>query len=152
MTVFRIVRERYAFDLTGIGSALKGARWNSVGVELMYCAENRSLAMAEVAVHFSMATLPADFVIMGISIPTTTSIEKIEANDLPRDWNTFPFSPETQRIGDLFVARKRSCILKVPSVVTRGDHNFLLNPHHDEFRKIKISSVETFPFDRRLFE
>jgi len=51
MEVFRLSRAKYADQLSGYGAALKGARWNSRGVEMIYAAENRSLAMAEVLVH-----------------------------------------------------------------------------------------------------
>ena len=42
-------------------------------------------------------------------------------------------------------------VLKVPSVVVPGDFNYLLNPAHAEFYKVKIKSVEPFNFDERLF-
>jgi len=74
MEVFRLSREKFASILSGKGAAIKGARWNSMGVELIYCASNRSLAMAEVAVHFSLATLPNDFVMLTIFIPDTVLI------------------------------------------------------------------------------
>jgi len=53
MEVYRLAQARYAKDLTGKGAAAKGARWNSPGEELLYTAQNRSLAMAEIAVHFT---------------------------------------------------------------------------------------------------
>ena len=56
MEVYRLAQARNAMDLTGKGAAAKGARWNSPGVELLYTAQNRSLAMAEIAVHFTLAT------------------------------------------------------------------------------------------------
>lgn len=56
--VYELSRKRYAGVLSGKWSAIKGARWNSIGVEMMYTAGNRSLAMAEVAVHLTWAMLP----------------------------------------------------------------------------------------------
>ena len=67
MEVFRLTREKFSKELSGKGAALKGARWNSIGVELIYTALNRSLAMAEVAVHFTLATLPSDYMMVTIS-------------------------------------------------------------------------------------
>ncbi|HCN36596.1 MAG TPA: RES superfamily protein, partial [Bacteroidetes bacterium] len=58
MEVFRLVRQKYSYELSGAGSAMNGARWNSKGVEMIYTSINRSLAMAEVLVHFTAATLP----------------------------------------------------------------------------------------------
>ncbi|MBA2407387.1 MAG: RES family NAD+ phosphorylase, partial [Chitinophagales bacterium] len=57
MEVYRLSRQKFAGSLSGKGAAIKGARWNSAGVELIYTSANRSLAMAEIAVHFSLATL-----------------------------------------------------------------------------------------------
>ena len=51
MKVFRISRGKYATPLSGEGAAKYGARWNPVGIALIYTAQNRALAMAEVAVH-----------------------------------------------------------------------------------------------------
>ncbi|MFY8046747.1 MAG: RES family NAD+ phosphorylase [Chitinophagaceae bacterium] len=40
----------------------------------------------------------------------------------------------------------------MPSAVTKGDYNLLINPAHPDFKKIKIKGVEKFPFDRRIFQ
>lgn len=152
MEVYRLAREKFANTLSGKGSAIKGARWNSVGAELIYTAANRSLAMAEVAVHFTLATLPVDYVMITIFIPDDISLKRINLPDLPPDWNTFPHSVLTQKIGDEFVTENKHCTLQVPSVVTKGDYNLLINPNHPEFIKLKIVTIEKFPFDRRIFE
>jgi len=151
MEVFRLSREKFASILSGKGAAIKGARWNSMGVELIYCASNRSLAMAEVAVHFSLATLPNDFVMLTIFIPDTVLIQNLSQLDLPLDWNAFPHPASTQAIGDQFVLANKYCVLQIPSVVTQGDYNMLINPNHYEFSEIKIIKTEKFPFDNRIF-
>lgn len=152
MEVFRLSRKKFATSLSGKGAALKGARWNSVGVELIYTAANRSLAMAEVAVHFTLATLPDDYVMMTLFIPDDISLVKLNVSDLPIDWNLFPHPASTQIIGDKFVADNKACVLQIPSVVTFGDFNFLINPNHRDFAGIKILDVVDFPFDRRIFK
>lgn len=152
MEVFRLSREKFATSLSGVGAAIKGARWNSIGVELIYTASNRSLAMAEVAVHFTMATIPSDYMMVTIYIPDDISIKKLNIKDLPTDWNSFPHPIFTQAIGDKFIANNQHCILQIPSVVTRGDYNFLINPKHADFSKIKILTLEKFPFDKRIFK
>lgn len=152
MEAFRLSREKYASPLSGKGAAIKGARWNSVGVEMIYTASNRSLAMAEVAVHLTLATIPSDYVILTIYLPDDISIQKLTKTDLPADWNVFPHSISTQAVGDKFIADNHYCVLQIPSVVTQGDYNLLINPHHSEFPKIKILEIEKFPFDRRIFK
>jgi RES domain-containing protein len=150
--VYRLSREKYASVLSGKGAAIKGARWNSVGVEIIYTAANRSLAMAEVAVHFSLATLPADYMMITIFVPNNISLLKLNISDLPADWNMFPHPNSTQAIGDKFIADNKYCVLQIPSVVTCGDYNLLINPNHTHFASIKITSVEKFPFDKRIFK
>lgn len=152
MEAFRLSRAKYAAELSGKGAAIKGARWNSVGVELIYTASNRSLAMAEVAVHLTLATVPSDYVILTIYLPDDISTQKLTEKDLPPDWNVFPHPVSTQAIGDKFVADNNHCVLQTPSAVTRGDYNLLINPRHSEFSKIKIIATEKFPFDRRIFK
>ena len=151
MEVFRLCREKYCNTLDGKGAALYGGRWNSRGVELIYTAANRSLAMAELVVHMSLATLPDDFFMMTIDIPDDLSITEIDVNDLPNFWNSFPHTGVTRWVGDQFVSDNTYCILKAPSAVTKGDFNYLINPHHPDFTHITISEVEKFPFDRRIF-
>ncbi len=152
MEVFRLSREQFANTLSGKGAAIKGARWNSAGVELIYTACNRSLAMAEVAVHFSFATLPTDYVMISIDVPDSIALGTIDESDLPNDWNAFPHPASTQQIGDQFVMANAYAALKIPSVVTRGDYNLLINPYHADFAKIKILKKEKFPFDHRIFK
>lgn len=152
MEAYRLSREKFAKPLSGKGAAVKGARWNSVGVELIYAATNRSLAMAEVAVHLTLATIPTDYVMVTIYLPDDISIKKLTESDLPRNWNAFPNPISTQAIGDRFVTDNDYCVLQIPSVVTRGDYNMLINPHHPAFSRIKILAIERFPFDKRIFK
>lgn len=152
MEVFRLSRKNFTSSLSGKGAALKGGRWNSIGVETIYTAGNRSLAMAEVAVHFTLATLPADYMMVTIHIPDDISLKKLNVTDLPAGWNSFPHPNFTQVIGDKFIAENRHCVLQLPSSVTQGDYNLLINPKHPEFKRIKIVAIETFPFDKRIFK
>ena len=150
MQVFRLSRARFADTLSGVGAALKGARWNSAGIEMVYTAGNRSLAMAEVAVHLSLGMLPDDFMMLTIEIPEEVTIKKMDTKKLPVDWKAFPFPTSTQKIGDVFVTENEFAVMQVPSVVTQGDYNYLLNPLHKDFPKIKIVDRVPFPFDARM--
>lgn len=152
MEVFRLVREKFATPLSGKGAASRGARWNSVGIELIYTAGNRSLAMAEVAVHFTLATLPDDYTMITLHIPASVSRKKLQVKNLPPNWNEFPYPSTTLKIGDAFVQENKYCILIIPSVVTQGEYNILINPNHPEFKKIKVKKKVRFTFDKRLFK
>lgn len=152
MEVFRLSREKFAATLSGTGAALKGGRWNSPGVEMIYTAQNRSLAMAEVAVHFTLATLPDDYKMITIYIPNELNVLEADQTTLPGDWKNFPHSISTQIIGNTFIEQRKAPVLKVPSAITKGDFNYLINPHHGDFSKIKITDIESFPFDQRIIK
>ncbi len=151
MRVFRLLRKKYPIELSGKGAAISGNRWNSKGTELIYCADSRALAMAEVLVHLSLSILPNDFVMVEINIPSKVSICELRTEELPAGWNSFPHRLPTQKIGDDFVAERKSAVLKVPSAVVPGDFNFLINPYNPDFSAIKIAGQEDFPFDSRFF-
>lgn len=151
MEVFRLQRGKYGNRLSGAGAAIRGARWNSPGTELIYTSANRSLAMAEVAVHFSFATLPSGFFMLTIFIPDDCSMRIIKESELPANWNSHPPILNTRKTGDEFVMSNKHCLLMIPSAVVKGDFNILINPSHQEFQKIKVTGREAFPFDQRLF-
>jgi RES domain-containing protein len=152
MEAYRLTRQKYAGQLSGKGAAIKGGRWNSVGVEMLYLAANRSLAMAEVAVHLSIGTLPGDYLMVTVHIPDDIGILELPKVKLPSEWRDFPHPSSTQQFGDRFVADAEYAILKVPSVVTSGDFNLLANPKHPDFGRILIVEEIPFPFDRRLWK
>ena len=53
---------------------------------------------------------------------------------------------------DRFVRENKYCILQIPSAVTQGDFNLLINPYHPEFSSTKVVSVSKFPFNIRIFQ
>lgn len=151
MRAFRLVRKKYVNPLSVEGASRSGNRWNSKGTALIYCADSRALAMAEVAVHLSLGLLPKDYEMVELEIPVDVSLRSLSPANLPVGWNSFPHLFQTQRIGDEFVAAMESCMLQVPSAVVPGDFNYLLNPTHPDFERIQIKSRVDFPFDSRFF-
>jgi hypothetical protein len=107
--------------------------------------------MAEVAVHLSIGTLPDDYYMLTVYLPDKLNIFTPDLSAMPDRWNQFPFIEWTKQLGDDFIKTGKFCILKVPSAVTKGDYNILINPAHPDFKKIKIIDNEKFPFDQRLF-
>lgn len=152
MRVFRLSNKKYTSQLSGKGASKSGNRWNSKGTEIIYSAQSRALAMAEVAVNLTLSSIPNHYVMIEIYIPDTIKIKELKLEDLPQNWNTHPPNISTQRIGDEFIEEIDICVLKVPSAVVPGDSNYLINPHHKEFKKIKIFEVKDFPFDKRIFK
>ncbi|MBL4755428.1 MAG: RES family NAD+ phosphorylase [Flavobacteriales bacterium] len=151
MIVFRLSKSKYATDLSGRGTETSGGRWNSKGVAMLYTSESRALCTTEIAVHAALGNLPNDYSIIIIKIPDKASIKELAVSKLPPDWQSFPHSHSTQKLGDQFSADHEFLVLKVPSAVVDGDHNFLLNPNHKDFGKVSVINIEPFTFDERLF-
>lgn len=152
MEVFRLQNKKYPIILSGKGASITGARWNSKGTEVIYTAQNRALAMAEVVVHLTLATLPKGFCMITIEVPDELDVFIFEEIKLPKDWNFFPENTATQKIGDELMRENKYAIIKVPSAVVKGEFNYLINPHHVDFNKIKITKQDDFPFDKRIFK
>lgn len=152
MRIFRLSRKKYSTELSGKGAALSGNRWNSKGTEIVYTSGSRALAMAEVAVHLTLATLPSDFMMLEIELPEELLIKRISSEELPLRWNKFPHSKKTQFFGDKFIHQNKYAVLQVPSAVVSGDFNYLLNPFHSDFKQITLISVSDFPLDMRIFK
>ena len=151
MIVYRLSREKYKDRLSGYGASLYGQRWNSKGIEVIYTAQSRALANSEVAVHISLGILPKDYHMVEIDIPDSIGICELKEEELPKGWNTIPFRPVSQQIGDQFILERKCAVLKVPSVVVKGESNFMVNPAHKDFKLIRIIHTEPFPFDPRYF-
>ena len=146
---WRIVRDDHrsaAFD--GEGAWLFGGRWNSRGTRMVYTSITLSLAALETLVHLNP---PVAFKYVAIPIEFDEAIvETVAAMDLPADWNEEPPPPSTAEIGDRWVRESRSAVLKLPSVIISAELNYLLNPGHSDFKRIRIGKPMPFSFDPRL--
>lgn len=152
MIVYRLSSGKYERDLSGKGAKIAGGRWNSKGTSLLYTAQSRALCSVEIAVHVPFGRLPQNYMLLTIKFPDSVKIKTLSEKTLPSDWKRTPHLNSTQQIGDEFVRAREHLVLKVPSAVVQGDYNYLLNPHHLGFEKVKIIDVEPFEFDSRLFK
>lgn len=151
MTVYRLSKEKYKDDLSGMGAERYGGRWNSKGKGMIYTADSRALAKLEVAVHVALYRMPRDYYMVVLDIPD----EEIVPYDITRlqgkDWKHNPPIKFTQTEGDLFLEERNSLVLKVPSTLVEGDFNLLINPEHAKAKRLKILGSQKFDFDMRLF-
>ena len=149
MKAFRLCRATHP-PYDGEGARRVGGRWNSRGTRVLYMSENRSLAVLEILVHLS-ASLPDRYVLGAAEIPDDVAVEILEDSRLTANWSTLdPHDQEaTKRIGDDWVGQQRSVILSVPSVVI-GERNYVLNPAHPDFRRVRFIDAIPFRFDARL--
>jgi len=148
MVVYRLSKKIYASDLSGKGAEIAGARWNSKGNAMLYAGQSIALCVAEVAVHIPLGILPVEYVLVHLEVPDSGILE---LKKLPMNWNIFPYSKETQKLGDEFLRKNKFLGMKVSSAAVHGEFNILLNPKHPDFEKVKILKIEDFSFDKRLF-
>lgn len=150
--VYRIGVKDYIKDISGTGAKLYGGRWNSKGNPILYCAQNVSLAILEILVHFDGLTIPKDLFLIELTISNDDAIElsKRRFNSLRNHKSAeYKFKEE----GDNWIQSCESLMLKVPSIITHYESNILINPQHPKFqRDVKINKVEEMELDERLFK
>jgi len=150
ITAWRICKARHApaaFD--GRGAAAFPGRWNPPGVRAVYTSENRSLAQLEVLANAEDRDLltAAEWTL----IPARFDPELLHVPEkFPDDWRQVPAPDSTRRFGGDWIKKGVSPVLRVPSVVTLGEFNYILNPAHPEFRRLTIGQPEAFAFDARI--
>ncbi len=150
MVVYRICNTIYSNDLSGQGAKLFGGRWNSKGFSMLYTSSTRALAALEVLVHMPINNVKQmDFSIVSISLPEN-SMEEVKYNVIKKEIDESGLNSNFKLIGDDWIKRNSSLLLKVPSVVINEEYNFLINPAHKDFTKVKILSIQPFSFDERL--
>ncbi len=148
MVVYRISNCQYVADLSGKGAALYGGRWNSKDTYMVYAAESAALALLETVVH--IGHIPEKgFCMIALELPAN-SIEHLPESKLPDGWRKSPAPDVLKKIGDAFITTGKKLALSVPSVVMPEEHNLLINPHHADFKKIKVVRQRTIPIDERL--
>ena len=151
MIVYRLARKKYMHDLSGKGAEFGGGRWNTKGKAMLYTSGSQALCLVEVLVHLQNDMIPKDYFIVEIDIPDKLKVKTISQKNLVENWKDFPWQNQTQYIGDDFLNEQKFLILKVPSAIVEDEFNFLINPHHPDFSKIKIVTSHYFSFDNRLF-
>jgi RES domain-containing protein len=149
-TAWRIVRaSRQKTAFTGEGPWRYGGRWNSPGVRVVYVSEHQSTAAFEVFVNRMPFVLEETYKAFHLEWPGHLT-EIFPVKKLPANWRVHPPPIETKDIGDRWVQEQRSAVLALPSVISPADTNFLLNPEHRDFKRIRIASPIDFDFDPRL--
>ncbi|WP_378176320.1 RES family NAD+ phosphorylase [Aquimarina sp. SS2-1] len=151
MLVYRIAKQKYIKDLTGIGAKTVGGRWNPRGVAVLYTSTTVALSILEVLAHLPAAYFPDSMAIATIELPDelTTSID---IKQLPKDWNRIPPSTGIQHFAMNWISGNTHLGLKVPSIIVPREQNLLINPLHPDFNLVKLIEIEPFSFDTRLLK
>ena len=150
ISVWRITKKKHAKNaFTGDGAKLYGGRWNSPGKLVVYTAESRALALAEILVHLESAGVLSRYVVFQVEIDES-HIDHLDLSDLPKNWRTEPAPKRLRTLGDEWLDSGKSIVLRVPSAIVVGEFNYLLNPLHPDFSKLRIHGPEGFSIDKRL--
>ena len=149
MILWRI--SNYA-DLHGTGGLRGSARWHTRGHPIVYLAETPSAAMLEILVHLEIDKddLPTTYKLLRVMGDNTILFGTVEPATLPGDWkNQLPL---TRGIGDEWLAKSETALLRVPSAIMPETWNWLLNPRHGDAACLRIASISTYGYDAHLFE
>jgi RES domain-containing protein len=150
MIVYRISNSAFNDDISGTGAKLLGSRWNSRDIPVLYTSQYISLSVLEMLVNTNFKDYAIALDLMYIKFPDEQPATVIELKNLKENWkDDFDY---TRYIGDEFFKQKESLILKVPSAVIHEEYNYLANPLHPDFQKIKIIKTKSFWPDERLFK
>lgn len=152
MKAVRITLKKYGRTkedaLGGLSGYATDGRWHTAGRWLDYAAQTRSLAALERLVHYKRFDALEPHVIYALEIPDA-SIQR--CGTPPSGWNQTHPSPATQAVGNDWHDTEASPALLVPSVVSPGEFNVLLNTRHPHWRwSWVVSGPEEFHFDPRI--
>src|ERR1700761_6027575 len=124
MQVYRIGQTKYANDRKGSGV---DGRWNSRGQYVIYTGGSLALSCLEKLAHSSGTSLYAgDFSVTIYHIPDRIVIKEISLAQLVKydaGWHKVVNYPYTQSIGDNWLQKRETAVLKVPSAIIDLEYN-----------------------------
>lgn len=150
MLGFRIAAARFARSrkaaFSGQGGVVASARWHTAGQPIVYTSQSLSLAALEILVHLKQTDDLQPFRAFVVEIPDDMILVP---RSYPTRWATD--YKVSRAFGDSWLKAAEKVALRVPSVITPGEWNYLLNPVHPNYSlKWIISGPTAFTFDARL--
>jgi RES domain-containing protein len=150
MIVYRFSHQDYVTDISGTGARLKGGRWNLQGTPVVYTSEHISLAVLEIIANAVSLSQLASVQLAEIVIPDDVKPKEIRLTELKSKWwDDIDYS---QWLGTEILHSNESLLIRCPSSIIHTEHNYLVNPNHKDFKKVKVRRVNNFYFDPRLFK
>jgi RES domain-containing protein len=140
--------------LEGIGTPLRGGRWNAKGRPMVYMATTPELCFLEFMVHLEgtpLADLPP-LILCEIDVPDN-SITFLDIAQLPIGWDDPYVTPPGLPAFAMkqFDYHQTLCLAVASTVVPLSpSRNVLLDPLHRQRSECRIVSVQPYPFDPRL--
>ena len=150
ITAWRIFKKKHKTSaFTGEGARRFGGRWNSRGVPVIYTSESPSLAVLEILVHLEAREILDAYLLASVNFDDIF-VKSVPLKKLPSNWRNEPAPAALQEIGDRWIARGESAVLRVPSAIIPTEFNYLMNPAHSDFARCLWGKVRPFQIDRRL--
>lgn len=152
MIAWRLSAKRRARDMSGIGAAKSGGRWNRKDVAVLYLGLTPAICCLERFVHANGA--PSEPLAMTrFRLPGDAALYwEPSLAELPAGWNALPADKRSWDFGNQWLEAGKHLGLIVPSVVVPMERNIVINPTHPQARDIQIETVADFAFDDRMLE
>jgi RES domain-containing protein len=151
--VWRLCQAAYSREALNGEGGLRGAgRWHVRGTRIVYTSSTLSLAALELLVRVGRDDAPLELVAVEIEVPEALEIERIPLSRLSAGWDESPAPRFTQQFGTDWIASSRTAVLELPSAVIPREHNYVLNPAHRLYHRIRIAGRAPFSFDPRLLD
>ncbi len=135
-----------SFD--GEGARRFGGRWNRPGTAVVYAAATLALAMLEFLVHLDRSRSAVAVFAHYADVPDGASVKTVNADQLHSSWHAYRAPDALKDIGTDWARSMSSAVLSVPAAVLRvpsglvtAERNFLINPAHADFTRIRVHSV-----------
>lgn len=111
-----------------------------------------ALAALETLVHLDEEDAPGTLVAIPADIPEDMSITRVKTSPLPSNWRATPPPEGLAENGTRWIQARTTVVLAVPSAIIPHELNYLLNPQHSQFKRIRVGAPEPFSFDPRLWK
>nr|WP_321303065.1 RES family NAD+ phosphorylase [Alcaligenes faecalis] len=151
MIAWRISKAKRAGDLSGIGAALEGGRWNDVDVPAVYMGMTPAICCLETFVHATGVPQFALKITRFILPEDEALFFEPEPSSLPNGWASVPSDRPSMNFGTRWLKSQSHLGLIVPSAVLPLERNVVLNPAHPAIADVKIDTHFEFMYDKRMF-
>jgi len=139
-------------SLAGDGALRAPGRWHSRGHRVVYCAQSPAAALLETLVHFEIDIqgMPVRYRLLKIEAADDAPIERVAVEDLPVNWTQT--TEVTRELGDRWLVKGSAALLSVPSAIVPETFNVLLNPAHQDAKRIVVAQTGEHAIDPRLLK
>jgi RES domain-containing protein len=154
VVLWRIAQETPEYradDLSGLGAAKTGGRWNSVGKPVIYTSRSVALAYLETLTQVGREA-PHNRFLVRIVVPDKVWDQAlwVKEKELPKTWRAQPAGIGSIQFGDKWLLARKSALLCLPSVIVPEDTNVLINPNHEDAAPIQARVQRQLLYDTRF--